>query len=665
MCGISGFLASGDLWRNGRDREIIAGMIGALAHRGPDHRGIWLQPEQHVALGHARLSVVDTSQGGHQPMTSANGRFVIAFNGEIYNHEELRSELETAGFQFRSRSDTEVLLEALAHWGVMAACRRLQGMFAFAAWDLQSRTLWLCRDRMGKKPLYLYRDGRGGIVFASEPKAFWQFPGFDPAIDPRALHEFFRFSYIPDDVSIFKGVEKIMPGTAMEIRLGTTPIAHVYWQLSEVVTRQSHQRLHDQREAEDSLLALLRDATRRRMLSDVPLGAFLSGGIDSGLIVSLMQEASISKVKTFSIGFLEADYDEAPAAKSVAHHLGTDHTEFYVSQAEAQQVIPALPMTFDEPFADASQIPTLLLSRLARSQVTVALTGDGGDESFGGYVRYRNEDGLMGALFRAPRPVRRAVAGIISRVPARAWGGIAAVIPASRRPRFISSKAAKFARTIVQDDPAERAKAFLSFWEPEEVLRKHARLLPDDPYAVPNCLLGEPSEMMQFWETKHYLSGDLLVKLDRASMAASLEARSPLLDHRVVEFAWKLPPSLKASPLGTKRILRALLGRYVPNEIVNLPKQGFSVPVGRWMVSGMRDWVESTLAYGRSHTQDLLHWPVIDRAWQAHLRGSNGYAEKLWIVLMFCAWHEHWFGTRYARQHAVEQDAFRHAWRCA
>jgi asparagine synthase (glutamine-hydrolysing) len=620
-------------------------MVGSLAHRGPDDRGIWLEPSAKIGLGQTRLAIVDLSPGGHQPMVSADGRFVLAFNGEIYNHGELSLELKRAGCSFRSASDTEVLLEAIARWGPVETCERLIGMFAFAVWDRSSRRLWLGRDRLGKKPLYLCKDDKGAVAFGSELKPFWHIPGFRPRIDKLALREFFRYSYVPDHVSIFKGVDKVMPGTVVEIAGQNTVFVHAYWQLKDVVDRQSRRRILDIDDAEESLLSLLRDATRRRMLSDVPLGAFLSGGVDSSLVVSLMQEACMARVKTFSIGFHESAFDEAPVARATARHLGTEHTEFYVSQEDAQNAVPTLPEIFDEPFADASQIPTYLLARLARTKVTVALTGDGGDEAFGGYLRYRNPTGLIAALYQAPRPLRHAVAGAIARVPGSLWDGLALAIPASRRPRFVASKAAKLARTMFQDDVSERGKTFLSFWKPDEVLLNGAGPHASDPYVIPECLADSPSEIMQFWETQHYLSGDLLAKVDRATMAASLEARSPLLDHRIVELAWQLPPDMKASATVTKRILRRLLARYVPDDIVNLPKQGFSVPIGRWLRDGLRDWAESVLSYGRTSTADLLDWGTIDAVWSEHLSGRNGHAEKLWIVLMFCAWHEQWFGS--------------------
>ncbi|MDO8413558.1 MAG: asparagine synthase (glutamine-hydrolyzing) [Gallionellaceae bacterium] len=648
MCGIAGFL-SHSIAAPEQATATLHAMAAALLHRGPDDQGIWIDMPSHLGLAHRRLSIVDLSPGGHQPMVSSDGRFVIVFNGEIYNHPELREELQALGDHFHSSSDTEVLLQAIAHWGVVATCKRLLGMFAFALWDKETQHLWLARDRLGKKPLYLYRDGNGGIAFASELKALWHFPGFKPTLDGRALAEYFRYSYIPDHVSIFKEVDKVMPGTVLEIAL-TAPITlHRYWSLFEVVERQSHFPINNLEEAEESLLDLLRDATRRRMLADVPLGAFLSGGIDSGLVTALMQEASLSKVKTFSIGFRDAAYDEAPVAKAVARHLGTQHTELYVTENEAQQIVPLLPQIFDEPFADASQIPTYLLAKLTRDQVTVALTGDGGDESFGGYSRYRNQSGMMGALYHLPRPLRYVMAQAAATVPAGVWEKMVSLIPAQQRPRFIASKVSKLARAMQMDNPAERGKAFLSFWSPQEILRDPALATLTDPYAFPSCLLDEPSEAMQFWETLHYLSGDLLVKTDRATMAASLEARCPLLDHRVVELAWRLPASMKASPIASKRILRNLLFRYVPRQIVDLPKQGFSVPIGKWLSSALRPWVESMFSYGRAHTYELINWTVIDQTWRDHLAGRPGHAEKLWIVLMFCAWHQHWMNPAYGQ----------------
>lgn len=641
MCGLAGFLRAPGLWDEVQAASILDRMASVIAHRGPDDQGLWLDMAQGMGLAHRRLSIVDLSPGGHQPMLSHDGRYVIAFNGEIYNHAALRIELEAIGCQFRSSSDTEVLLEGVAHWGVTATCRKLVGMFAFAVWDKLDATLWLARDRLGKKPLYLFRDNCG-YAFASELKAFWEMPGFSPTLNLDAVAEYFRFTYVPDDLSIFNEVTKLMPGTVVEIRMDKDAQIHTYWSLAEVAAAGLASRIVDLRTAEESLLVLLREATSQRMLADVPLGAFLSGGIDSGLVVSLMQENSSRQVRTFSIGFEESSHDEAPVAKAVARHLGTDHTELYVTAADAQKVVPLMPEIFDEPFADASQIPTYLLASLTRKHVTVALTGDGGDESFGGYARYRNQYGLLGACYRLPRPVRTAIAHGVTAIPARVWDSAASLLPNRRRPRFLAAKVAKVARAMRLDDAAQRGRAFLSFWDPADILLQSALPTRDDSFACPSSVRDEPSEAMQYWETRHYLSGDLLAKVDRATMAASLEARCPLLDHRVVELAWRLSPDLKASDVALKRVLRSLLFRYVPREVVDLPKQGFSVPIGPWMSSGLREWVESALDYGRIHTAELLNWENIDSAWAAHCAGGPGQVEKLWAVVMFCAWHQRW-----------------------
>ncbi|WP_418320789.1 asparagine synthase (glutamine-hydrolyzing) [Piscinibacter sakaiensis] len=648
MCGIAGFLTGATRWGNGAIPTVLGAMGDAIRHRGPDDKGAWFDADHGIGLAHRRLSIVDLSPGGHQPMAAADGRFVVVFNGEIYNHLDLRQDLEAVGCRFRSASDTEVLVEAIAHWGVFKTCERLLGMFAFAVWDRLEKRLTVARDRLGKKPLYVFHHEHGGIAFASELKALRHFPGFKAEINNQALSEYFRYSYIADHLCIFKDVEKVMHGTIIQFKLGELAQTQRYWSLAEVVKHGKSNRIYQEAEAEESLLYLLRDATQRRMLADVPIGGFLSGGVDSGLVVSLMQEANFKKVRTFSIGFREAAFDEAPVARAVARHLGTDHTELYVTDIDAQQVVPQLPDIFDEPFADASQIPTYLLAKLTRNQVTVALTGDGGDESFGGYPRYRNQHGLVGALCSMPRPMRSVLADTISAVPASAWEAAVGLMPSRRRPRFVASKIAKVIRAMRLDSDVERAKAYLSFWSPPDLITGY-KSSPSDPFSAPLALDLEPSESMQFWETLHYLPGDLLTKVDRATMAASLEARSPLLDHRVVEMAWRLPPAMKASNRASKLILRSLLFRYVPRELVDLPKQGFSVPVGKWMTAGLRDWMEELFYYGRRNTGETLNWLMIDDAWRAHLAGRVGYSEKLWIVAMFCSWHQRWFASAGSR----------------
>lgn len=640
MCGIAGYLVDSSTAAAFSERAVLHEMANAIRHRGPDDEGIWTDPHYGVGLAHRRLAILDLSPGGHQPMVSACRRFVIAFNGEIYNHQSLRRDLESVGHSFRSSSDTEVLIEAVARWGIEATCRRLVGMFAFALWDSRERCLWLARDRIGKKPLY-YGRVNNGVVFASELKAFWAVPGFSPSVSQGALAEYLRYGYVAEQHSIFDGITKVLPGEIVCLRATGDPVRSRYWSLLDVAETGLKQRIEDEREAEEMLLTVLRDATRSRMMADVPLGAFLSGGIDSGLVVSLMQEVASNPVRTFSIGFNEASFNEADVARSVAAHLGTQHTELMVSDMQALELVPRLADIFDEPFADASQIPTFLLASLTREHVTVALTGDGGDESFGGYARYRNDRGLTGLLYGLPYPLRKTLAQGLHAVPGSTWEAAAYALPRNRRPRFLASKVAKYARALRLKDGAERNKAFLSFWNPEALLR-HPLHSGADPFDAPDGLFEASSEAMQFWESQHYLPGDLLAKVDRATMAASLEARSPLLDHRVIELAWRLPESQKASRSSLKRILRNLLFRYVPREMIDLPKQGFSVPIGAWLRSSLKDWAGDTLAHGRSEVGEWIDWRLVDASWAAHQSGGPGESEKLWTILMLCCWHQRW-----------------------
>ncbi|WP_374692418.1 asparagine synthase (glutamine-hydrolyzing) [Accumulibacter sp.] len=641
MCGIAGYLVDSVTAVSWRDRQVLHEMANTIRHRGPDDEGIWANPQDGIGLAHRRLAILDLSSGGHQPMASACRRFVIAFNGEIYNHQVVRRELEGTGRSFRSSSDTEVLVEAVVEWGVEETCRRINGMFAFALWDSRERCLWLVRDRIGKKPLYFGRTHRW-VAFASELKAFWAIPGFSPKVSEGAMAEYLRYGYVADQHSIFDGITKVLPGEIVRLTAGRDTARSRYWSLLDVAKSGLSQRINDETEAEEALLATLRDATQSRMMADVPLGAFLSGGIDSGLVASLMQECASSPVRTFSIGFNEASFNEADVAKSVAAHLGTRHTELIVSDQQALEVVPTLADIFDEPFADASQIPTFLLARLTRQHVTVALTGDGGDESFGGYSRYRNDRGLTGLLYGLPFPVRNVLARGMESVPANVWDTAACALPHHRRPRFLASKVAKYARALRLRGSSERNKAFLSFWNPASLLA-HPWLPGTDPFDPPVGLFDSSSEAMQFWESQHYLPGDLLAKVDRATMAASLEARCPLLDHRVIELAWRLPESQKASSPALKKILRSLLFRYVPREMVDLPKQGFSVPIGTWLRSSLKDWAGDTLAHGRTTLGEWLDWQQIESSWAVHQNGGLGESERLWTILMLCCWHERWF----------------------
>lgn len=643
MCGLAGLVGvQGDAEQL---RGWTQAMTDAIRHRGPDDEGQWLDAAQGVALGQRRLAIVDLSPLGHQPMLSADGRFVLVFNGEIYNFRTLRSELELLGYPFRSRSDTEVMLAGFTHWGVQATLQRLAGMFALALWDRAEHRLLLARDRLGKKPLYVARRG-AGLAFASELKAFWTLPGFTPRMSREAVEGFFRFGYVADNLCVFEDCFKLQPGEWLSWQGGHGGEGERrgrYWTLEGTVREaQAQPRIRDLVEAKQGLADLLALATRERMLADVPLGAFLSGGIDSGLVVSEMQRAGLGQTRTFSIGFAEASHNEAPVAAAVAAHLGCAHTELQVTQQDALALVPRLGEIYDEPFADASMIPTTLLAQLARQHVTVALTGDGGDEAFGGYLRYRSEAGLLGGLMRAPQPLREGLAAVLGAPSGASWEWLAGLLPARKRPRFLAQKVAKLARSLRCGDLDARARLFLTLWDGGAPLRAAPGGRSEQLLAAPAGLNLAASERMQFWETGHYLPGDLLTKMDRATMAASLEARSPLLDHRLVGFAWRLDGDLKAGPQMLKRILRELLFERVPRSLIDLPKQGFSVPIGAWLLQELRPWAEAGLDYARRELGEWLDATTIDAAWAAHRRGVAGETDRLWAVLMFVQWHQRW-----------------------
>ncbi|MEJ6002089.1 asparagine synthase (glutamine-hydrolyzing) [Paucibacter soli] len=639
MCGLVGLVGIGG--EAAVLKAYAQAMADALRHRGPDDQGLWLDENGPVALGHRRLAIVDLSPLGHQPMQSADGRYVLVFNGEIYNFQALRAELAALGYPFRSRSDTEVMLAGFVHWGWEATLQRLAGMFALALWDRQERSLLLARDRLGKKPLYVVRRG-AGLAFASELKALWTLPGFAPRVSAEAVEGFFRYGYVADNLCIFEDCFKLQPGEWLLWRAQAGEQRGRFWTLEETVGQAQGWRLGSLDEAKRGLEEVLALATAERMVSDVPLGAFLSGGIDSALVVSQMQRAGCGQTRSFSIAFEEASHNEAPVAAAVARHLGCAHTELLVSQRDALALVPRLPEVYDEPFADASMIPTTLLAGLARQHVTVALTGDGGDEAFGGYLRYRGEQGVVGALFGLPMPLRRLLAEALDAPSAARWEQLAAWLPAHRRPRFLGQKVHKLARGLRCADADARARMFLTLWAEGQPLRRPPDGLSELEFVAGPELRLAGSERMQFWETGHYLSGDLLVKMDRATMAASLEARSPLLDHRVVAYAWRLQTELKAGPRMLKRVLRELLFERVPRSLIDLPKQGFSVPLGPWLLQELRPWAESQWAYVRQELGDWLDADAVAASWQSHQRGAPGQVDRLWAVLMFAAWHQRW-----------------------
>ena len=633
MCGIAGFV---DLERRAGTQELEAlgrAMAATLSHRGPDADGVWADAESGVVLGHTRLSIVDLSPAGAQPMLSNCGACVISYNGEIYNAAELRRELEARGRRFRGHSDTEVIVVGAAEWGVEATVKRLIGMFAFALWDRRSRSLSLVRDRLGIKPLYFGRhDGR--VIFASELKAFDALPAFTPELDRDALLEFLRFAYVPAPRSIWRDIRKLEPGHIAVIEAGGRITTQAFWSLENIVERGIANPLSlSDREACDTLEALLADAVGRRLVADVPLGAFLSGGIDSSTVAAMMRARSNAPVRTYSIGFSEAAYNEAPQARAVARHLGTEHTELYVSPTEALDVIPKLPSIYDEPFADSSQIPTYLLSKLTRQHVTVALSGDGGDELFAGYTRHQ----FARLAANLPTGVSSAIGRGLGAAGPALWDRVFRVLPADRRPRHVGDKMMKAATMFGAGGEGGYA-SLVSAWDaPEKILNgaEASRALFDRPLAE---RLSDPLQRMQYLDTATYLPDDILTKVDRASMAVALEVRVPLLDHRIVEFVWKLPNRLKLRYGQGKWLLRQVLYRHVPKELVERPKTGFAVPVDRWLRGPLRPWAEDLLSVESLSAAGLFNPAPIRARWNEHLEGRRNWVAPLWAVLMFQAW---------------------------
>lgn len=643
MCGIAGFLDTSRR-RAGIDRRTAAtAMAQALAHRGPDGSGVWTDAEAGIALAHRRLAIVDLSPAGHQPMASADGGLVVTYNGEIYNAPELRAELEAAGIgPFRGHSDTEVIVEGCRLWGVEATARRLIGMFAFAAWDRRARRLWLVRDRLGIKPLYHGRFG-GLTVFGSELKALCAHPDVAPEIDPASTAAFMRYGTVPAPHSIYRDIWKLPPGHILEIDTadGAPAASRPFWSLADVAADGRARRLDtlSDTEATDRLETLLADAVRRRMVADVPLGAFLSGGVDSSVVTALMQATSERPVRTFTIGFAEDGYDEARHARRVAEHLGTEHTEMTVSPTEARDVIPRLPRIYDEPFADASQIPTMLLSAVTRRHVTVALSGDGGDELFAGYTRHAVAPRLWDRLAPIPQPLRAAAGGMLRAVPPQAWDALFNRLPDRLRPFAAGDRLHKLAGLFPLPDRDAVYRALVSQWpDPVGLCRGQAEAASplDDPAGA--GAPDDPLERMQFLDTLTYLPDDVLTKVDRASMAVGLEARVPILDHRVVEFAWRLPERFKLRDGRGKWLLREVLHRHVPREMMERPKQGFAVPLDSWLRGPLRDWAEDLLDPHRLREEGILDADTVRAAWAGHLSGRRNHQYRLWAVLMFEAW---------------------------
>jgi len=651
MCGLTGFWETTARRTKADLCRTVQEMAGTLRHRGPDDGGEWAEARAGVALGFRRLAIVDLSPAGHQPMESASERYVIAFNGEVYNFEALRRELAGQGAAppFRGHSDTEVMLAAIEAWGLEAAVKRFVGMFAFALWDRQERVLHLVRDRLGIKPLY-YGWAGDTLLFGSELKALRAHPAFRPEIDRDVLTLLLRHNYIPAPYSIYKGVQKLPPGTILTLAGGNGPGAAPpvpYWSVRDAAAAGLADPFSgSEAEAADQLDALLREAVGMRMVADVPLGAFLSGGVDSSTVVALMQAQSSRPVRTFSIGFREAGYDEAPFAREVAGHLGTDHTELYVSPEDAQAVIPTLPTLYDEPFADSSQIPTFLVSELARRHVTVSLSGDGGDELFAGYNRYFVGRSVWNRMRWMPPALRRAAGGTLAAMPPRTTDALAGrinpLLPRSLRHGGLSSKVAKTAAILGADCPDAMYETLVSHWMDPASLVLGADGEPPTALTGTDRWTGPAdfTQRMMYMDLMSYLPDDILAKVDRASMAVSLEARVPLLDHRVVEFAWRLPLSLSLRGGQGKWLLRQVLYRYVPREMIERPKMGFGIPIDAWLRGPLRPWAEALLDERRLRDEGFFDPAPIRAKWHEHLSGRRNWQYHLWDVLMFQAWHE-------------------------
>ena len=626
-------------------------MALAIRHRGPDDAGAWVDAEAGIALGHRRLSIIDLSPAGHQPMLSSCGRFVLAFNGEIYNHLVLRSELEKSGVSpvWRGHSDTETLLAGFAAWGVEATLQRSVGMFSIALWDKVEGCLTLARDRFGEKPLYYgWVSSAFGqaFLFGSELKALHAYPGFDNPISRGALALFMRHCTVPAPYSIYEDVFKLQPGVILNLRkkdfAGRSPSLEPYWQLTDAVHKGQSDLILDEKEAITNLEGVLRQAVAEQVVADVPLGAFLSGGVDSSTIVALIQTQSQRPVETFTVGFDDAGFDESHHALAVARHIGTNHHEIRLTSDDARLVIPLLPQLYDEPFADSSQIPTYLICQTARQNVTVAISGDGGDELFGGYNRYFWAERIWKRLAWMPSTLRMVLGNGIQVLPIEQWDALGRKLKGADAVERLGDKAYKLAyrmKTVKSLDDLYRS--LVTEWPKEIDLVKgasHLSTLLDESNLVKG--ISESEHRMMLWDTLTYLPDDILTKVDRAAMGVSLETRVPFLDHRVVELAWRLPLSMKIRAGQGKWALRQLLYKYVPRELIERPKAGFAIPVGQWLRGPLREWAEALLDERRLEQEGYLNPLPIRLAWQQHLSGKFDWTTRLWTVLMFQAWLE-------------------------
>ena len=645
MCGLAGYIplkrtSYQDMYSNGSK------MIEAIRSRGPDDKGIWVEDNLTLVMSFRRLAILDLSQAGHQPMKSSSGRYRICFNGEIYNHLELRKNLQGG---WRGHSDTETILEFIEKYGIEHALKSFVGMFALAIWDEKESILTLARDRMGEKPLY-YGWVQKDFVFASELKAIKKHPDFNNKISKPALSNYLKFNYVPAPQSIYKNIFKLEPGTYINISLESANSKDIkskkYWDLSSVINDGFKNPINDPKHAISQIKSSLSSAIKSQMISDVPLGAFLSGGIDSSLITALMQEHSSNKIKTFTIGFEETSFDESVYAKRVANYLGTNHTEYFVTSKETLDVIPQIPHIYDEPFADSSQIPTHLVCKQAKENVTVALSGDGGDEVFGGYNRYFWSSRIWSNLKWIPYPLRKIIGSSVISTPKSLFRNIENfynfIIPKKYSVNQFEDKLKKLSERLkyVKTEGDLYESLVTQWYDPSLILKDFDEDFVDVNFPINENLISHPPSQMMYWDTLTYLPDDILCKVDRAAMSVSLETRAPFLDHRLVELAWRLPHSLKINNYQGKIILRDILDEYVPKNLIERPKAGFGIPVGEWLRGPLKSWASDLLCEDKIIKQGIFHFEPIQKIWDEHLTKSHDHTHKIWSILMFQSWLE-------------------------